>query len=303
MPTNLNNSDPAAPANSKNVTWQSGDWYLDAQGRTVRNASAYIPEFTGDSGSGGASGIVPAPAAGDAAAGKFLKADGTFAVPPGGSVGQNSRRSFAEFYDDFIAGLVGVATASIGALGWRAGGNGSDGKIQGEADHPGIYEFRSGSTNGNSRILWLDANAITARPFTALGSREWTAEFCVRFPENTSHFSILGFRDDTTAGSSPTEGIVFDSTDGGNWFARTKSGGSQTSTDTGIAKDADFHVFEIRSDGSGTITFHIDGAQVASHNANVPAGGQHPSVSIKTNTAAHRLAQFDYFYMNYSLTR
>lgn len=42
--------------------------------------------FVGDSGSGGTKGLVPAPAAGDAAAGKFLKADGTFAVPTGGGI-------------------------------------------------------------------------------------------------------------------------------------------------------------------------------------------------------------------------
>jgi hypothetical protein len=37
----------------------------------------------GDSGAGGTKGLVPAPAAGDAAAGKFLKADATWAVPAG----------------------------------------------------------------------------------------------------------------------------------------------------------------------------------------------------------------------------
>jgi hypothetical protein len=41
--------------------------------------------MVGDTGSGGAAGIVPAPPAGSAAAGKFLKADGTFAVPPNAS--------------------------------------------------------------------------------------------------------------------------------------------------------------------------------------------------------------------------
>lgn len=42
-----------------------------------------LPVMVGDSGSGGTAGIVPAPGAGDAAAGKFLAADGTFAVPSG----------------------------------------------------------------------------------------------------------------------------------------------------------------------------------------------------------------------------
>ncbi|GEM_PF-2302889 len=43
-------------------------------------AQSDLPVMNGDSGSGGAKGAVPAPAAGDAAAGKFLKADGTWAV-------------------------------------------------------------------------------------------------------------------------------------------------------------------------------------------------------------------------------
>ena len=41
--------------------------------------------MSGDTGSGGVKGAVPAPSAGDAAAGKFLKADGTWAVAALGS--------------------------------------------------------------------------------------------------------------------------------------------------------------------------------------------------------------------------
>lgn len=58
---------------------------LDLTGTQV---TAELDVVVGDTGSGGTKGLVPAPAAGDAAAGKFLKADGTFAVPPnsGGTV-------------------------------------------------------------------------------------------------------------------------------------------------------------------------------------------------------------------------
>ena len=51
----------------------------DASGAQV---TALLSAVVGDSGAGGTKGLVPAPAAGDAAAGKYLKADGTFAVPP-----------------------------------------------------------------------------------------------------------------------------------------------------------------------------------------------------------------------------
>jgi hypothetical protein len=45
---------------------------------TPAQVTALLPVVTGDSGSGGAVGLVPAPAAGSAAANKYLKADGTF---------------------------------------------------------------------------------------------------------------------------------------------------------------------------------------------------------------------------------
>lgn len=52
---------------------------------TSAQVMAMLPDFVGDSGSGGTAGRVPAPAAGDAAAGKFLKANGAWTAPPSGT--------------------------------------------------------------------------------------------------------------------------------------------------------------------------------------------------------------------------
>lgn len=52
---------------------------------TLTNLNKGLPAFTGDSGSGGVKGSVPAPGAGDAAANKYLDAAGGFSVPPSGS--------------------------------------------------------------------------------------------------------------------------------------------------------------------------------------------------------------------------
>jgi hypothetical protein len=57
----------------------------DPEDCTATQVTALLNAMVGDSGSGGTKGEVPAPASGDAAAGKFLKADGTWAVPAGGS--------------------------------------------------------------------------------------------------------------------------------------------------------------------------------------------------------------------------
>jgi hypothetical protein len=60
---------------------------LTAAGRSMAGAAsaaaqtALLSNLVGDSGSGGTKGLVPAPAAGDAAAKKVLQADGTWSVP------------------------------------------------------------------------------------------------------------------------------------------------------------------------------------------------------------------------------
>ena len=55
----------------------------DPEDLTATQATAIINNMVGDSGAGGTKGLVPAPAAGDTAAAKFLKANGTWAVPAG----------------------------------------------------------------------------------------------------------------------------------------------------------------------------------------------------------------------------
>jgi hypothetical protein len=54
---------------------------------TATQVTAALNTMVGDSGAGGSKGLVPAPSAGDAASGKYLKADGSWQVPPGGGGG------------------------------------------------------------------------------------------------------------------------------------------------------------------------------------------------------------------------
>lgn len=53
----------------------------DPEDLTGAQATALLSAMGGDAGSGGTKGLAPAPAAGDTAAGKFLKASGAWAVP------------------------------------------------------------------------------------------------------------------------------------------------------------------------------------------------------------------------------
>lgn len=72
----LNSQTPAPPTNEQNVKFQSDG------AQPQQSVTAYDPLMVGDTGSGGKSGNVPVPGAGDSAAGKFLHAGGSFQLPP-----------------------------------------------------------------------------------------------------------------------------------------------------------------------------------------------------------------------------
>lgn len=97
----------------------------DPEDLSATQATAILNNMVGDSGSGGTKGLVPAPSAGDAAAAKFLKADGSWAVPSGGGSGglttstvtSNTTMSVSNAYITNSASLLEMtlpATSSVG---------------------------------------------------------------------------------------------------------------------------------------------------------------------------------------------
>lgn len=82
-----------------------------------------ISDFVGDSGSGGTAGIVPAPASGDAAANKFLKADGTWTTPSGTGLGSVTSVAITGTADQTVSGspVTGAGTISITDVNQAAG--------------------------------------------------------------------------------------------------------------------------------------------------------------------------------------
>ena len=77
--------------------------------------------------------------------------------------------------------------------------------------------------------------------------------------------------------AEPTDGAFFRYTDGvnaGKWQAVTRSNGTETATDTGVAVIADaWKRFEIDVNAAGTsAVFKIDGTTVATNATNIPTG-------------------------------
>jgi hypothetical protein len=84
---------------------------------TAAQVTAMLNTVVGDAGSGGAKGLVPAPATGDAAAGRFLRADGSWAVPAsggggavGGSVGQLQYNNSGSFGGASSVRVIGAGS-------------------------------------------------------------------------------------------------------------------------------------------------------------------------------------------------
>jgi hypothetical protein len=87
---------------------------------TGTQATAILDAMVGDSGSGGTKGLAPAPAAGDAAAGKFLKADGTWAAPSGSGSGAPTNAEYLTAASNTDLSAERVAT-DHGATQWDFG--------------------------------------------------------------------------------------------------------------------------------------------------------------------------------------
>lgn len=95
----------------------------DPEDLTVTQATAMLNAVTGDAGSGGTKGLVPAPAAGDAAAEKFLRADGAWAAPE-----PTGRLSEVRIYtaNDTWTKPAGLSFVIVEVLGAGGGGGGAD---------------------------------------------------------------------------------------------------------------------------------------------------------------------------------
>jgi hypothetical protein len=77
----------ADPGADRIMFWDDSDgvvtWLAPTGALVITTTSISVNNMVGDSGAGGTAGLVPAPASGDAAANKFLKADGTWTAPSG----------------------------------------------------------------------------------------------------------------------------------------------------------------------------------------------------------------------------
>jgi hypothetical protein len=117
----------------------------NAQDLTATQVTPMLNPMVGDSGSGGVKGLVPAPAPGAAAVGQYLKADGTWSVPPGSGI--------AQLTGDITAGPGSGSQAAILANTGVLAGSYASANITVDASNG------TGGGTGNTNVIILQGNS------------------------------------------------------------------------------------------------------------------------------------------------
>lgn len=156
----------------------------DPEDLTGTQATALLDNFVGDSGSGGTKGLVPAPAAGDAAANKFLKANGTWAATAGGGdvVGPGSATDNAVTRFDTTTGKLiqnsgttlddnGIMVTAATTAQWVGGAATTQFSVTGVPLSPRIFSHSESALIPNMVMAKYVASATAGANFNFLRSR------------------------------------------------------------------------------------------------------------------------------------
>lgn len=214
--------------------------------KNIRNT---MDAVTGDSGSGGQKGVVPAPSAGDAAAGKFLKADGSWAVTP---VPTSSDLGLTTQGDLLYRDASGLARLAAGTAGQILQTNGASANPSWATPNWTIVT----KTNDQSRASTTTLADDAALTFAVAASTKYRFRITVFYLTNTT----ADFKWQLTGPSTPTavHYVGYDTPDGDalNARGRTAFSSSISETSTG-ATGGSIIVTGIlqNSTNAGTIVF------------------------------------------------
>lgn len=188
--------------------------------------------------------------------------------------------SFA--FDDFITGV------NTSALGWAFTGFGTGASSQnssaGNNDIDkaiGVLQIDTGTT--------ATGRVSLTRSLLTLGYCIWEIIWRIKIQKlslpTELFFTQWGFIDNTGVGD-PVDGVYFgysSSINNGNLTAYCRSNNIETSVDTGILADTNFHTFKILVNELATsVEFYIDDTLVATITTNIPVGtNRSTSIGIK----------------------
>jgi hypothetical protein len=222
--------------------------------------------------------------------------------------------SYSFWFDDFDMATVGGGTTvgseevviNTGNGNWYAMTSGSVGSIASappESGHPGITTLTSPASANDTICL-----AKASPEFTdthVLGNQIFSGKWVLRLLATSSESVFIGFFDLLNGGAiSNAIGFIYSSATG-LVTGYLEEGGVSTTPAISFTMDTNFHEYEVRQEAVGTITFHIDGALVATSSTSVPdTEALNMGVMILGTTASARAIDIDYIdFESQSLSR
>jgi hypothetical protein len=206
-------------------------------------------------------------------------------TPAAGINQPRTYRTRAFDYDDFMSGSV--ASQVIGKLGWQFV-NGTVAAQASEANHPGIIRRSTGASSGTSATMFLGPGTT----FTAqLSSSNFDMTWVFRLNTNDTTTALdIGLGVSSQANLITLHKAAADT----NFFFRTRTGGSEEKTDTGIEIDEDWHTARIVRVGTSCYLW-LDYVLVATNTEHLPTAAISPIVMIVNSEAAEKTVDIDYF--------
>jgi hypothetical protein len=204
---------------------------------------------------------------------------------------------------DFLSPLAGGDNGFV----WLSNGTGattviSDYGVNSTENAFGVISQTTGTT-ATGETHWYNGGAGGGINLIRFGSQalDWYWRSAISaVSDGTNTYSITnGFGEQVTS-KDQNEGAYFTythSVNGGRWQCVTASGGTRTTTDSGVSASTSYQQFRIVVNQSGTeVLFYIDGSLVATHTTNIPtANTALVSNIVKSAGNTSRVQYVDYY--------
>lgn len=202
---------------------------------------------------------------------------------------------------DFYEVIAGGDGFSYGNSGAGSGIVTSDYGVNSTERALGVMSLNTGTTTTGAAWLWKGGGGGPKNIMFGTSNITWLWRSALSaVSDGTNTYSVtLGFGESSNA-KDQTDGAYFTythSASSGNWECVTASGGTRTTTNSGVAASTSYQQFRIAINDTGTqVLFYIDAALVATHTTNIPTTGTlFVGNIVKTAGTTSRVLYNDYY--------